>query len=161
MPNLELVNPFCQNPKAVQYPDLNERFVYKIAPGEVDKETMQYVPKLEKVDLQEEIEAAEKLCGMAYMKDLLKQGRISPEDLQDNAGENYDLTHLPGNVHEAKKLSEEANAEVQKFAKAAGLKEGEKYSQTQFEAAVEAAVQKIYEKQAAQVAAQQQKEGDK
>lgn len=149
----KLVNPFCPSFEHVKGVKLNRRKYRRISSGTVDKETLRFSPVYEEYDLVEEIEANKKLCGLEYMKTLLKTGRVTAEDLADNAGANYDLSQVPDNVHEAKEQADALNEELAKVAQASGLEDGHSYTPEQFEEAVKkataAAIQEIQAKQAA------------
>lgn len=147
------VNPFCPPVKKFEPVQLNRKKYQRISGGTVDKETMQFAPTFEEVDIFEEIQANKMLCGLEYMKALLKTGRVTAEELADNSGAIYDLSQIPESVHEAKAQADALNGELAKVAQAAGLEDGHTYTPAQFEEAVKkataAAIQEIQAKQAA------------
>lgn len=140
MPNL--VNPFCRAPAPINYTKTDNPTVYRVSGGHVDKETLQYVPEFEAVDLVEEIQACKDLAGVEYMKKLLATGQALPEDFQDDGQGSFDGNVVPPDVHTAKKLADQEAENLQKMAKDCGLKEGFSYTQEQFEQAIKEAVDK-------------------
>lgn len=142
MPNL--VNPFCRTPAPINYTKTDNPIVYRVSGGHVDKETLQYVPEFEAVDLVEEIQACKDLAGVEYMKKLLATGQALPEDFQDDGQGSFDGNLIPSDVHTAKKLAEKEAENIQKMAKEVGLKEGFSYTQQQFEDAVKEYVGKLF-----------------
>lgn len=138
-------NPFCRTPEKVKISEINDHTVYRFNGGKVDKETMQYTPEIEAVDLHEEIQSCADLAGVEYMKKLLLTGQAKPEDFYDDGKGSADLTQVPGSIHEANKLADEEAAKIAEMAKEAGLKEGFNYTQEQFEQAVKEATAKIFQ----------------
>lgn len=137
-----LVNPFCRTPEPIEYTKTDNPTVFRVCGGHVDKETFQYVPEFEEVDLMEEIQACKDLAGVEYMKKLLATGQATPEDFQDDGQGSFDGNLVPSDVHTAKKLAEEEAANIQKIAQAVGLKDGFTYTEEQFEEAVKEATAK-------------------
>lgn len=152
MPNL--VNPFCRTPAPINYTKTDNPNVFRVCGGHVDKETLQYVPEFEEVDLVEEIQACKDLAGVEYMKKLLATGQALPEDFQDDGKGSFDGNLIPPDVHTAKKLADQEAANLQKVAKEAGLKEGFSYTQEQFEEAIKEYAGKLFAEAQAKAQAQ-------
>lgn len=150
-------NPFCGSPAEISHPKLDNRKAWRIVSADVDKKTLITKPVFEEYDSQEEIQKCKDLCGIEYMKMLLKTGQAKPEDFYDDGKSGVDTTVFPETVHEAKKEAEKLNQEIAKAAKEAGAQEGEKYSSKQLEDLITAEVKKRFEA----IQAQQPKaEGD-
>lgn len=137
-------NPFCGSPAQIKHPLLNNRKAWKIVGADVDKKTLSTRPVFEEYDSQEKIQECEKLCGMEYMKMLLKTGQASVEDFYDDGKSGIDTTVFPENVHEAKKKAEELNKEISKIAEEVGAKEGQNYSAEQLEDLLVAAIKEKF-----------------
>lgn len=154
MPNL--VNPFCRTPAPIKYTKTDDPNVFRVSGGHVDKETLQYVPEFEAVDLVEEIQACKDLAGVEYMKKLLATGQALPEDFQDDGQGSFDGNLIPSDVHTAKKLADQEAEKIKKIAQEAGLKEGFNYTQEQFEEAVKEYAAKMFAEAQAKAQAQTQ-----
>lgn len=150
------VDPFFARAKKVKQPALNNKFMQRVVSMDVDKETLSSKPVFEKVDVEAEIQACKDLCGLDYMKKLLASGKVSPQELQDDAGASVDLTKIPATVHEAKAQANAINETVGKVAKSVGAEDGQVYNSREIEAMITSAVAKQFE---AQKAAAPTKEG--
>lgn len=156
MPNL--VNPFnCKRP-VVHQPKLDNHILSRVSSMSVDKETLMTYPVYEDIDTVKEIQACKDLCGLDYMKKLLASGQVSAEDLQDNSGDNFDLTKIPDNVHEAKAKANEINQQVGELAKAVGAEDGQSYNAREMESMITEAVKKAMQAQAAKAPAPEVKD---
>lgn len=158
---MSLVNPFRNIRPDIAQPDLDDPKVARVVSMEVDKDTLMVSPVFEFVDTQKEIEACKELCGLDYMKKLLASGQITAEELQDNAGAEFDATVYPETVHDAKREADQLNAEIGKAISSAGGKEGKVYTAEEVEDLIKSAVAaKFEEAKAAQAAQATQKAGD-
>lgn len=138
-------NPFCGSPDKVKHPLLDNRKAWRITSATVDKKTLTTSPVFEEYDLQEEVQKCKELCGVEYMKMLLKTGQAKPEDFYDDGNSGFDMNQIPENVHEAKKKSEELKQDIANAAKAAGAVEGENYSAKQLEDLITAEVKRRFD----------------
>lgn len=140
-----LVNPFCQPRKDLPQIKLDQKFSHRVISTKVDKENLVAVPVFEKVDTVEEIQACKDQCGLEYMKKLIASGAVDPNELQDNAGAEIDLSDMPQNCHEAKKASNEISQEIATIAKNAGLTADDVLNSKQFEEKLSGLVKAAYE----------------
>lgn len=126
-------NPFCGSPAVVGHPALDNRKAWRITSANIDKKTLCTSPVFEEYDSQEEIQKCKELCGIEYMRMLLKTGQAKAEDFYDDGKSGIDTTVFPESVHEAKKEAEKLNDDLSKLAQEVGAKEGQTYSAEQLE----------------------------
>lgn len=138
-------NPFCGSPDKVKHPLLDNRKAWKITSATVDKKTLTTSPVFEEYDAQEKIQECKNLCGVEYMKMLLKTGQAKAEDFYDDGNSGVDMSIIPENVHEAKKQADALNQDIANAAKAVGAAEGEGYSAKQLEDLITAEVKRRFE----------------
>lgn len=96
---------------------------------EVNKETLEVRPVVEKVDLQAEIQTWKGQCGLEYFKTLVAQGKAKPEDAHDDGKHGVDTRQLPETIHEAHAQSEALSGVISDVAKSLGIKEGKAISE--------------------------------
>lgn len=147
--DLKLVNPFCLVPNKVFALDLSERKVKRLKEVKVNPDTLETYAVYEDVDLQAEIDARENDCGLEYMRMLLRTGQAKPSDFADDGQHGIDATLIPETVHEAHRLAEENNVQLQELAKALGINEGDVLTQDMIERKLTEKVQALYEAQKA------------
>lgn len=150
---IKLVNPFCRCSNSVVVPSLDNHDVARVVSVDVDKETLTTKPVFDVFNVDEEIQSCKDLCGMEYIKKLLASGQVTAEELQDNAGADIDLTHVPQSPQEALRKANEVNEQLGKLAQAIGCEEGKKYTAQEIEMMLTNAIKKQYDEQQAAAAA--------
>lgn len=142
-----LINPF------IRYDRVNKPFedgshtVFRITGSELDKETGTVTPIIQEVDLYEEIQSCERMCGLELMKTLLAQGKAKPEDFYDDGHSGVDVASVPSSVHEAQALAEQGQQQFAALAKALGIEEGETLNAAQLEKALTTYIAKAVSEQ--------------
>ena len=147
------VNPFCVVPTKPRVLDISPRLIKRLQEVKVDPETLETYAVYEDVDLQAEIDARINDCGFTYMQTLLRTGQAKPSDFADDGMHGIDATVIPETVHDAHRLAEENNAQLQELAKALGLQDGDVLTQDMIERKLTEKVQALYEAQKAQAEA--------
>lgn len=140
-----LVNPFFNRTPHIKQPALDNKMLARVVSMEVDPDTLTSKPVFEFVDTEAEIQASKDLCGLDYMKKLLRSGQVTPDELADNGKSNFDATVLPETVHDANGKAQEVNQQIGDLAKAIGAEEGKTYTAREIESMLSAAVAKQYE----------------
>lgn len=138
-----LKNPFCNVPVR-EYKKIAPPPYLEYVGVDVDKETMTTTPRFEKVDLNEKVKSGLPFSGFEGMKNALKTGRAIPSDFADDGRHGVDLTNLPPDVHNAKKLADQKSLEIADLAKAVGVPEGKAVSGDVLEDYLKRAVEKAW-----------------
>lgn len=134
---LVLVNPFCRpNVKVSPIGSPDGKYIYRVQTVKVDPETLVTEPVFEKIDSQAEIDACRSLCGMDLMQAKLKAGLASPEDFYDDGKSGADLTKIPSDVHQMRRLADMQADQLAALARKIGIKVGEDVTPQQFEDAL-------------------------
>lgn len=142
MASPKLINPFIRyNRENKPFSD-GSHIVFRSVGSELDKETGTVTPVIEEVDIYQEIQACQNMCGLDLMKTLLAQGKAKPEDFYDDGQSGVDASAIPSTVHEAQALAQQGQQQFAALAKALGIEEGETLNAAQLEKALTAYIAK-------------------
>ena len=142
-----LINPFIRyNRENKPFAD-GSHTVFRSVGSELDKDTGTVTPVIEEVDIYQEIQACQNMCGLELMKTLLAQGKAKPEDFYDDGRSGVDVSSVPSTVHEAQALAEQGNQQFAELAKALGIEDGETLNAAQLEKALTAYIAKAVSEQ--------------